>query len=600
MKTGKISVHTENIFPIIKKFLYTDQEIFIRELVSNAVDATQKIKALASIGDYKGEVGDVKIQVKVDEDTKTITISDMGIGLTQDEIEKYINQIAFSGAEEFVNKFKEKTDTSIIGHFGMGFYSAFMVANKVEIQSLSYKDGEKASFWSCDGTTDFNLGEGEKQERGTDIILHVDEESLEFCNKFKIKSILTKYCKYLPIPIEFDGSIINPTKPLWTEKPTELKEDDYQKFYTELYPFAQNSLFHIHLNVDYPFNLTGILYFPKLTDKFEPEKHKVQLYSNQVFVTEDVKDILPEYLVLLQGVIDSPDIPLNVSRSALQSDTNVKKITTHISKKVADKLAELFKNDRKDFENKWEYTELFVKYGMVSDEKFYDKAVDFALLKDIDSNFYTIKELEDKIKTHQVNKDKKTVMLYSNNIEQQAIYVNQAKSAGYTVINLSGYADQYFINKIEEKFENIVCRRVDSDLLDNLIDSGIENTSLRSSEEETQITEIFNKIKEEGFEFEIAKLNSTDSPLLITESEFDRRFKEMSQTQAMFASIPMNASYKVKINVNHPLMEKLLTSDIEKQEVLSQHLLDLAMLGKNLLKGEKLAAFLNRSIHILN
>jgi molecular chaperone HtpG len=600
MKTGKISVHTENIFPIIKKFLYTDQEIFIRELVSNAVDATQKIKALASIGDYKGEVGDVKIQVKVDEDAKTITISDMGIGLTQDEIEKYINQIAFSGAEEFVNKFKEKTDTSIIGHFGMGFYSAFMVANKVEIQSLSYKDGEKASFCSCDGTTDFNLGEGEKQERGTDIILHVDEESLEFCNKFKIKSILTKYCKYLPIPIEFDGSIINPTKPLWTEKPTELKEDDYQKFYTELYPFAQNSLFHIHLNVDYPFNLTGILYFPKLTDKFEPEKHKVQLYSNQVFVTEDVKDILPEYLVLLQGVIDSPDIPLNVSRSALQSDTNVKKITTHISKKVADKLAELFKNDRKDFENKWEYTELFVKYGMVSDEKFYDKAVDFALLKDIDSNFYTIKELEDKIKTHQVNKDKKTVMLYSNNIEQQAIYVNQAKSAGYTVINLSGYADQYFINKIEEKFENIVCRRVDSDLLDNLIDSGIENTSLRSSEEETQITEIFNKIKEEGFEFEIAKLNSTDSPLLITESEFDRRFKEMSQTQAMFASIPMNASYKVKINVNHPLMEKLLTSDIEKQEVLSQHLLDLAMLGKNLLKGEKLAAFLNRSIHILN
>jgi len=600
MKTGKISVHTENIFPIIKKFLYTDQEIFVRELVSNAVDATQKIKALASIGDYKGEIGDVKIQVKVDEEAKTITISDMGIGLTQDEIEKYINQIAFSGAEEFVNKFKDKTDTSIIGHFGMGFYSAFMVANKVEIQSLSYKDGSKASYWSCDGTTDFSLGAGEKKERGTDIILHVDEESIEFCNRFKIKTILTKYCKYLPIPIEFDGAIINPTKPLWTEKPTEIKDEDYQKFYTELYPFAQNSLFHIHLNVDYPFNLTGILYFPKLTDKFEPEKHKVQLYSNQVFVTEDVKDILPEYLVLLQGVIDSPDIPLNVSRSALQSDTNVKKITTHISKKVADKLAELFKNDRKDFENKWEFTELFVKYGMVSDEKFYDKAVDFALLKDIDSNFYTIKEFEDKIKTHQVNKDKKTVLLYSNNIEQQAIYVNQAKSAGYTVINLSGYADQYFINKIEEKFENIVCRRVDSDLLDNLIDSGIENTSLRSSEEETQITEIFNKIKEEGFEFEIAKLNSTDSPLLITESEFDRRFKEMSQTQAMFASMPMNASYKVKINVNHPLMEKLLKSDSENQAVLSQHLVDLAMLGKNLLKGEKLAAFLNRSIHILN
>jgi molecular chaperone HtpG len=600
MKTGKISVHTENIFPIIKKFLYTDQEIFVRELVSNAVDATQKIKALASIGDYKGEIGDVKIQVKVDEEAKTITISDMGIGLTQDEIEKYINQIAFSGAEEFVNKFKDKTDTSIIGHFGMGFYSAFMVANKVEIQSLSYKDGSKSSYWSCDGTTDFSLGEGEKKERGTDIILHVDEESIEFCNKFKIKSILTKYCKYLPIPIEFDGAIINPTKPLWTEKPTEIKDEDYQKFYTELYPFAQNSLFHIHLNVDYPFNLTGILYFPKLTDKFEPEKHKVQLYSNQVFVTEDVKDILPEYLVLLQGVIDSPDIPLNVSRSALQSDTNVKKITTHISKKVADKLAELFKNDRKDFENKWEFTELFVKYGMVSDEKFYEKAVEFALLKDIDSNFFTIKELEEKLKTFQVNKDKKTVLLYSNNIEQQAIYVNQAKSAGYTVINLSGYADQYFINKIEEKFENIVCRRVDSDLLDNLIDRGSEINSVRSEDEETQILDIFNKIKEEGFDFEIAKLNSTDSPLLITESEFDRRFKEMSQTQAMFASMPMNASYKVKINVNHPLMEKLLKSDSENQAVLSQHLMDLAMLGKNLLKGEKLAAFLNRSIHILN
>lgn len=600
MKTGKISVHTENIFPIIKKFLYTDQEIFVRELVSNAVDATQKIKALASIGDYKGEIGDVKIQVKVDEEAKTITISDMGIGLTQDEIEKYINQIAFSGAEEFVNKFKDKTDTSIIGHFGMGFYSAFMVANKVEIQSLSYKDGSKSSYWSCDGTTDFSLGEGEKKERGTDIILHVDEESIEFCNKFKIKSILTKYCKYLPIPIEFDGAIINPTKPLWTEKPTEIKDEDYQKFYTELYPFAQNSLFHIHLNVDYPFNLTGILYFPKLTDKFEPEKHKVQLYSNQVFVTEDVKDILPEYLVLLQGVIDSPDIPLNVSRSALQSDTNVKKITTHISKKVADKLAELFKNDRKDFENKWEFTELFVKYGMVSDEKFYEKAVEFALLKDIDSNFFTIKELEEKLKTFQVNKDKKTVLLYSNNIEQQAIYVNQAKSAGYTVINLSGYADQYFINKIEEKFENIVCRRVDSDLLDNLIDRGSEINSVRSEDEETQILDIFNKIKEEGFDFEIAKLNSTDSPLLITESEFDRRFKEMSQTQAMFASMPMNASYKVKINVNHPLMEKLLKSDSENQAVLSQHLMDLAMLGKNLLKGEKLAAFLNRSINILN
>lgn len=599
MKTGKISVHTENIFPIIKKFLYTDQEIFIRELVSNAVDATQKMKALASIGDYKGDLGDVKIQVKVDEEAKTITISDMGIGLTQDEIEKYINQIAFSGAEEFVNKFKDKTDTSIIGHFGMGFYSAFMVANKVEIQSLSYKDEAKASYWSCDGTTDFSLGEGEKKERGTDIILYVDEESVEFCNKFKIKSILTKYCKYLPIPIEFDGSIINPTKPLWTEKPSEIKDEDYQKFYNELYPFAQNSLFHIHLNVDYPFNLTGILYFPKLTDKFEPEKHKVQLYSNQVFVTEDVKDILPEYLVLLQGVIDSPDIPLNVSRSALQSDTNVKKITSHISKKVADKLAELFKNDRKDFENKWEFTELFVKYGMVSDEKFYEKAVEFALLKDIDSNFYTIKELEDKIKTYQINKEKKSVLLYSNNVEQQAVYVNQAKSAGYVVINLSGYADQYFINKIEEKFENIVCRRVDSDILDNLIDRGEEMQSLRSEEEETIITDIFNKIKEEGFEYEIAKLNSTDSPLIITESEFDRRFKEMSQTQAMFASMPMNASYKVKINVNHPLMEKLLKSDEENQKLLSQHLLDLALLGKNLLKGEKLAAFLNRSINII-
>ncbi|MCO6495613.1 MAG: molecular chaperone HtpG [Bacteroidetes bacterium] len=601
MKSRKISVHTENIFPIIKKFLYTDHEVFLRELISNAVDATQKLKALSSIGEYKGELGDLTIEVKLDKEAKTLSIIDKGIGLTQEEIEKYINQLAFSGAEEFLQQYKDKTDTAVIGHFGLGFYSAFMVANKVEIYSLSRSDDAKPAYWVCEGNTDIKMGEGTKAERGTEIILHLNDDSLEFNDSFRIKNILDKYCRFLPVKIKFEDKIINEKEPIWTKKPQELKEDDYQDLYKTLYPFEPESLFHIHLNVDYPFNLTGILYFPKISNRFEPERHKVQLYSNQVFVTDNVKDILPDYLVLLQGIIDSPDIPLNVSRSALQSDGNVKKITSYISKKVADKLTELFKNDRKDFETKWENLGLFVKYGMVSDEKFYDKAKDFCLLKDVDSNFMTIEEFENKAKEIQTNKDKKTVLLYSTDSKEQALYVKQAKDNGYIVIELDGPVDSYFIGKLEEKNENLVCRRVDSDTLDKLVDKGVNIESVCSKEDEEKLKELFTSQAETGFEVETTPMSASESPVVITEGEFDRRFREMYANQsAMFGTAAMGTQYKVKVNVNHPVMKNILGSNDEIKKDLVGQLLDLALLSKNLLKGEKMANFVNRSIELMN
>jgi molecular chaperone HtpG len=490
-KTGSISVNTENIFPIIKKFLYSDHEIFIRELVSNATDACQKLKTLSSLGEVKGETGDFKITVTLNEENKTLTISDNGIGMTEDEIEKYINQLAFSGAEEFVQKYKDKADANVIGHFGLGFYSAFMVASQVEIQTLSFKEGSTSSSWICDGSTQFTIGEGNRTERGTDIILHLAEDSLEFNSKYKISSLLTKYCKFLPVPIEFDGKIINSEKPLWLNKPNDLKEEDYISFYQTLYPNAEAPLFWIHINVDYPFNLTGILYFPKVDSAIEAEKHKVQLYSNQVFVTDNVKEILPEFLMLLHGVIDSPDIPLNVSRSSLQSDSNVKKITTHISKKVADKLAELFKADRADFQAKWPNIDLFVKYGILSDEKFAEKAKDYCLLESTSGTYYTMPEYIEKIKPIQTDSDSKVVVLYTNNAEEQHSYVRAANSRDYEVLKLEGPLDSHFTGYLEQNNENVQCKRVDADALDKLIKSERSEISLLNEEEAKQLLTVF-------------------------------------------------------------------------------------------------------------
>lgn len=602
MKSTKISVHTENIFPIIKKFLYTDQEVFLRELVSNAVDATQKLKAFSSMGEFSGEVGETTIEISLDKEAKTLTISDKGIGMTEEEIEKYINQLAFSGAEEFLQQYKDKTDTAVIGHFGLGFYSAFMVANKVEIQTLSYKVDAKPAYWVCEGSTDISMGEGTKETRGTSITLHLNDDSEEFNDNFKIKQILQKYCKFLPIKIRFEDTIINENVPIWIKKPQELTSEDYQQFYKELYPLEPESLFSIHLNVDYPFNLTGVLYFPKISNRFEPDRHKVQLYCNQVFVTDNVKDILPDYLVLLQGIIDSPDIPLNVSRSALQSDGNVKKITAHISKKVADKLDELFKQDRSDFESKWENLVLFVRYGMISDDKFYDKSQHFALLQDTDGQFYTLTELEAKIKITQINKDKKHVILYTNDALEQAIYLAEAKENGYIVINLDSPVDQYYINKIEEKNEQIVCRRIDADTLDQLIDKGITLESLRTPEEEKQVSELFQTIVETNYTVNTIVGTEKESPIIITEGEFDRRFREMyAQQAAMFQTEGAGKTYQVKINVNHPAIGQLIKeTDQEKGKEKATQLLDLALLSKNLLKGEKMASFVKRSIQILS
>jgi molecular chaperone HtpG len=592
-KTGSISVNTENIFPIIKKFLYSDHEIFIRELVSNATDACQKLKTLSSLGEVKGETGDFKITVTLNEENKTLTISDNGIGMTEDEIEKYINQLAFSGAEEFVQKYKDKADANVIGHFGLGFYSAFMVASQVEIQTLSYKEGSTSSSWVCDGSTQFTIGEGNRTERGTDIILHLAEDSLEFNSKYKISGLLTKYCKFLPVPIEFDGKIINSEKPLWLNKPNDLNEEDYISFYQTLYPNAEAPLFWIHINVDYPFNLTGILYFPKVDSAIEAEKHKVQLYSNQVFVTDNVKEILPEFLMLLHGVIDSPDIPLNVSRSSLQSDSNVKKITTHISKKVADKLAELFKADRADFQAKWPNIDLFVKYGILSDEKFAEKAKDYCLLESTSGSYYTMPEYIEKIKPIQTDSDSKVVVLYTNNAEEQHSYVRAANSRDYEVLKLEGPLDSHFTGYLEQNNENVQCKRVDADALDKLIKSERSEISLLNEEEAKQLLTVFESAnRHSDIKFSTEALSPSDALLTITESEYDRRMREMSKMNGfnMFGNLPIN--YQTVLNTNHPKAKALVSENAEQAKAVAEKALNLAMLSKGLLKGEDLSLFI--------
>lgn len=592
-KSGSISVNTENIFPIIKKFLYSDHEIFLRELVSNATDACQKLKTLAGVGEFTGSTDDLKITVTLNEAEKTLTISDNGIGMNEEEIEKYINQLAFSGAEEFVRKYKDKADANVIGHFGLGFYSSFMVASKVEIQTLSYKEKSVAAKWECDGSTSYKISKGKRKSRGTDIILHLAEDSLEFNEKFRISSLLEKYCKFLPVPVEFDGKIVNAEKPLWLGKPSELKDEDYIKFYQTLYPFAQAPLFWIHINVDYPFNLTGILYFPKVDSAIEADKHKVQLYSNQVYVTDNVRDILPEFLMLLHGVIDSPDIPLNVSRSSLQSDANVKKITSHISKKVADKLSEIFKNDRKDFEQKWPNIDLFVKYGMLSDEKFAEKAKEYCLLQNTSDEYYTITEFSDKVKPAQTDKDGNLVFLYTNHSDEQHSYISAAEGRGYQVLKMEGPLDSHFTGYLEQHQEKLQCKRVDADALDKLISSESSNIALLNEEEAGKLLTIFEAAnRQSDIKFKTEALSPEESLLTITESEYDRRMREMSKMNGfnMFGNLPL--SYQTILNTNHPKAKKLVACSEEEAKSIAEKALNLAMLSKGLLKGEKLTGYI--------
>ena len=626
---GTISIHTENIFPIIKKFLYSDHEIFLRELVSNAVDATQKLKKLASLGDFNGELGDLKIEVSFDKKNKTITVSDKGLGMTAEEIKKYINQIAFSGATEFVEKFTDKTDAKdIIGKFGLGFYSAFMVADNVEIVSKSFKENTEAARWLCDGSTEFELSPATKETRGTDVILHINADSEEFLDEFRLKGILEKYCKFLPVEIKFgtkeesveDGvdkddkpkyktvtsdRIINNPAPIWTKAPLELKDEDYLKFYKELYPFSEDPLFWIHLNVDYPFNLTGVLYFPKIKNDFEIQRNKIQLYSRQVFITDEVKDVVPDFLMLLHGVLDSPDIPLNVSRSYLQSDANVKKISAHITKKVADKLVDMFIKDRAEFEKKWDDISVFVKYGIISDEKFYDKAKEFALLKNVDSKYFTFKEYEEKVKPNQTDKDKNVVYLYTTNTDKQHAFIEIAKNRAYDVLVLDGMLDSHFINHLEQKLEKTQLKRVDSETIDKLIAKDEKVASVLSKEEEETVKKVFETaINNTNMTVAVESLSPDDLPVTITLSEWMRRMKDMQKTGGgggMYGFMgAMPDSYNVAINGNHALVQKILKAESDDQKTkLAKQVYDLALLSQNLLTGADLTNFIKRSVELV-
>ena len=624
---GTISIHTENIFPIIKKFLYSDNEIFLRELVSNAVDATQKLKRLSSLGQYNKELGDLTIQVSVDEKAKTITISDRGIGMTADEVKKYINQIAFSGATEFLEKFKEAKDANeIIGKFGLGFYSAFMVAEKVEIETLSYQDGAEPARWICDGSTEFEITEGSKLTRGTDVILYINKDSEEFLQKHKIQEILDKYAKFLPVPIQFetkqeteeDGkdekgetkyktidvpNIINDTVPIWTKQPSDLKDEDYLKFYQQLYPFSEEPLFWIHLNVDYPFNLTGVLYFPKLKNDFEVQRNKIKLFSRQVFITDEVKDIVPEFLMLLHGVIDSPDIPLNVSRSFLQADSNVKKINSYITRKVADKLNELFKKDRKAYEEKWSDIGLFVKYGTITEEKFYEKAKEFVLLTNTKNEHYTLEEYNAKVKDFQTDKSGRTVYLYTIDEERQHAYVQAANKRNYDVLLMNTPIDNHFMQHLEMKLDKVSFKRVDADVLDKLIEKE-DTTKHELTEEETKkLKEIFEEaINNSNMKVEVESLSAEELPVTITMEEWMRRMKDMAKMGGggmnFYGSLP--DTYKVAINANHKLVSKILQSDSPQQVTLAKQAFDLALLSQGLLKGADLTAFVERSIKVVS
>ena len=624
---GNISIHTENIFPIIKKFLYSDHEIFLRELVSNAVDATQKLKKLAALGQYTGEVGDTTVEVRFDKEKKTITISDRGIGMTAEEIKKYINQIAFSGATEFLEKFKDKADTNdIIGKFGLGFYSAFMVAGKVEILSRSCTASiNEATRWSCDGSTEFEIAPDTRDERGTDVILHINSDSEEFLDEWRIKGILEKYCKFLPVPIRFgtesesveDGTdsdgkpkyktvekdrIINNTSPLWTKAPSDLTDEDYLKFYKELYPFAEDPLFWIHLNVDYPFNLTGVLYFPKIKNDFEVQKNKIQLYSRQVFITDEVKNVVPDFLMLLHGVLDSPDIPLNVSRSYLQSDSNVKKISQHITKKVGDKLQEMFKKDRPAFEKKWDDISLFVKYGIISDEKFQERAKEFVLLKNTDAGYFTLEEYKDKVKALQTDKDGNAVWLYASDASRQDSYVQAAKSRSYDVLLMEGVLDSHFVGNLEQKLEKTQLKRVDSDTLEKLIPTDTKVESVLTEDQQKTVKEIFEKaVSNPAMTLSVESMAPDAFPVTITMSEWMRRMKDMAKTgggYGFYGNMP--DQYNLSVNGNHALIQKILAADSEeKQTQLAKQICDLALLSQNMLTGADLTSFIRRSIEMV-
>src|SRR5690349_14786943 len=566
MQKGAIRVHTENIFPIIKKFLYSDHDIFLRELISNAVDATRKLKTLSSIGDVKGELGTPDITVKLDKENKTITISDKGVGMTAEEVDKYINQVAFSSAEEFVNKYKGQADANIIGHFGLGFYSAFMVSERVEIITKSFRDDAKAVRWECDGSPEYVLEDAEKAERGTDIILHINEESTEFLDDARIRNILEKFCRFLPVPIFFEGKQVNVTDPAWTKKPSDLTSEDYQNFYKQLYPYGEPPLFWIHLNVDYPFNLTGILYFPKIKQSYEIQKDKIQLYSNQVFVTDEVKDIVPEFLMLLHGVIDSPDIPLNVSRSYLQGDPNVKKINSYITKKVADKLDEIFNKDRKEFEQKWESLGLFVKYGMMTDDKFLEKASKFHIMEDAAEagKYYTLEEYKAATESIQENKEGKHIIIYSTNPVQQDAYLKGAGQKGYKVVKLDTLVDAAFINTMEMKWENVHFTRVDADIADNLVDKADNVESLLSKEEEEKLKQLFTiEIPQLNISVDVKGLSTEAPPVVATRPEFMRRMKDMSAISGPMGSFYANMPDEVTLTVNgnHPIYQNILKEE---------------------------------------
>jgi molecular chaperone HtpG len=680
MQKGKIGITSENIFPIIKKFLYSDHEIFLREIISNAVDATQKMAAVASSGEFKGELGDNTIHVSVDKDKKTITVSDHGIGMTAEEVDKYINQIAFSSAGDFLEKYKDKID-AIIGHFGLGFYSAFMVSERVDIITKSFKKNTKAIKWSCDGSPEYAIEDTERETFGTDIVLHIDDENKDFLEETKITELLNKYCKFLPIPIAFGkeqewkddkmvdtgkDKIINNTTPAWTKKPTELKDEDYLNFYHELYPVHEDPLFHIHLNVDYPFNLTGILYFPKIKNNIEIQKNKIQLYSNQVFVTDSVEGIVPEFLTLLHGVIDSPDIPLNVSRSYLQSDSNVKKISSHITKKVADRLFDIFKNDRKQFEEKWDSLKLFIEYGMLTDEKFYDRAQKFVLFKNVDNKYFTFEEYEKLIKDNQTDKNKSLVYLYATNKDEQYTYISSAKEKGYDVLLMDGNLDVHWVNHIEQKFKDSRFVRVDADVISKLIPKDDDKNIDLSADEKNELINVFQAVTPEDAHYlvEFEDLGEDGKPMIITQSEFMRRMKDMGSMSGMSFYGDMPDSYNLVVNVSHPLVKKVLNeeqktigSDLKvirdekkplieekeklekekkdkkeeeipqnvkdrleelekqlteinnketdklktfgKESKLAKQLIDLALLANNMLKGEDLSTFVNRSIELI-
>ena len=636
MQTGKINVQTENIFPVIKKFLYSDHEIFLRELISNAVDATQKLKTLVSLGKADCELGDLTIQVKVNKGDKTIHVIDRGIGMTAEEVDRYINQIAFSGAEDFLAKYKGNDATSIIGHFGLGFYSSFMVADRVDILTKSYQKDAQAVKWSCDGSPDFTLEEIDKADRGTEIVLHVEDNDLqEFVNEDKLVALLNKYCRFLPVPIQCGMKtewrkpepkpedaenkdekkeepkeeavqvprIINDTDPIWQKQPSTLSDEDYNKFYHELYPMSfEEPMFHIHLNVDYPFNLTGVLYFPKIKNQLDLKKNRVQLYCNQVFITDELEGIVPDFMNLLHGVIDSPDIPLNVSRSYLQSDNNVKKISTYISKKVAEKLEQMFKENREEFEKKWDDLSIFLEYGSLTDEKFYDKIKDFYLLKNTEGKYFTIEEYRNMVSALQTDKNGNIVMLYAANADDQHVYIANAKEKGYDVLLMTGFLDTHFINMLEQKLEKVRFTRVDANVIDKLIEKEDDaHVSKLSEDQQKQLKEYFEKqVDAKLFTPEVDSLSETDLPVMVTQNEFMRRFKDMEKVSGQQGFYGGFDHYNLVINGNHPLATRILDEkDDDKRTKLVQQMVDLAMLSQNILTGEKLSEFVKRSYELL-